>query len=227
MKKYITLLLTFLIVFSLVACTENQNNQSSLIEAYKAKATEYIEQGDKETAIEVLEEGITATNDEQLKQMLEEFKKGEDEESTVDSQGDGSEISTESSDESIVIPTFDISHYTGCWYENEDVACGYESGLEIIISENRNLNLTPTIVFEICDEYSASTTLICTANDIVNNKITTSFVDDSYNTGMICIEFLDNGDIKCSIWDVKGAMVAWSSIREGEYILTYRMEFQM
>lgn len=79
MKKYIVLLLSVLIVFSFTACTNDINsNQNSgintFVETYKNKANEYIEKGDTESAIEVLEEGVSKTNDEGLKKLLEELK---------------------------------------------------------------------------------------------------------------------------------------------------------
>lgn len=79
MKKYLVILLFVLMLFSFAACTNDTNgNQNSgintFVETYKTKANEYIEKGDTESAIEVLEEGVANTNDEGLKKLLEELK---------------------------------------------------------------------------------------------------------------------------------------------------------
>lgn len=78
MRKYIAFLLSILIIFSLVACTNDTDNSSnSIVDVYKNKATEFIESGDTQSAITVLEEGVSKTNDEGLKTMLEELKNGD------------------------------------------------------------------------------------------------------------------------------------------------------
>ena len=47
---------------------------STFIEAYKNTANEYIEKGDIESAIKVLEEGVSKFDDESLKTLLAELK---------------------------------------------------------------------------------------------------------------------------------------------------------
>lgn len=77
MKKYIALLLSILIIFTFVACTNDTNdanNQNTFVEIYKNKANEFVKNGDVDSAIKVLEEGISKTNDEELQKMLDELQ---------------------------------------------------------------------------------------------------------------------------------------------------------
>ena len=99
MKKYMAFVLSLLIIISLTACAdEADTSQNNFVEIYKSKATEYIENGDTEAAIEVLEEGVEKTGSAELQQMLDELN----EEPNVEDSGSNSENGNTDSKDSIL-----------------------------------------------------------------------------------------------------------------------------
>ena len=75
MKKVFTLLFSVLFIFTLCACS-SENEMSELEKQYYDYAQECIEKGDTQTAIDSLEEGITNTGSEELQKLLDEIKGG-------------------------------------------------------------------------------------------------------------------------------------------------------
>lgn len=79
--KTICLLLVFLMM---VSCGTKEDNKLSIPDMYKASAQKFIDEGDYQSAIDVLEEGIAATQDEGLTTFLKEVKATQEEASKQD-----------------------------------------------------------------------------------------------------------------------------------------------
>lgn len=85
MKRLVALLISSVMVFCMAACgTETQQDNGSKAEKYKQVAQQSIDSGDVENAKAVLREGISVTNDEELKKMLEELENKDAKENTDD-----------------------------------------------------------------------------------------------------------------------------------------------
>ena len=97
MRKCIIFLLSILIAFSLVGCTKENNSPNTFVDIYKNKATEYIENGDLESAITVLEEGVSKTNDEELKKMLGELQNDNSQKNSSETSADNNSSQISSS----------------------------------------------------------------------------------------------------------------------------------
>lgn len=234
MKRFIAVLLSVLMVFTFVACTDNTNNannQNSFVETYKSKATEYIEGGDIDSAIKVLEEGVTKTNSEELKKMLEELKKDvvgstQKDESSVE--GSKTEDVSEPSDNVDTTPdavspnenkTFDMTDYVGFWNETESLYT--TGGMQLYIYDDGdflsfNLSLSQTNCIRVADTY-----ISVLKEDIKSNIIKSVFTDSFENCGVANIEFLED-KIICTISNLQEpADGADWGIYDGEYILKY------
>ena len=73
MKK-LCLLLSLLLVCICAGCKKADTQNNDPVVAYSAKAQEYLDVGDTETAIAVLEEGIKTTGSDELTSMLEQLQ---------------------------------------------------------------------------------------------------------------------------------------------------------
>ena len=238
MKKYIVCLLAFSMLFSFVACTENtSNNQNNFVEIYKQKVTEFIENGDTESAIKALEEGVSATDDEELKKMLDELKNNSKEvssetkeDSSIDSLTTNNDSEKEnsvdtpteatSSVESTVSKIFDINDYIGWWTETEDVYTTggmwldiYDDGgsfLSFIISLSQSGGMRV-----------ANTEITFLKENIKDTIIESTFTDSFGNQGLVSIEFLEN-KIICTISNLQEPYEGadWG-IYNGDYVLKH------
>lgn len=236
MKKYMAFVLSLLIIISLTACAdEADTSQNNFVEIYKSKATEYIENGDTEAAIEVLEEGVEKTGSAELQQMLDELN----EEPNVEDSGSNSEngntdskdsiLSEESNatdinsqdnltDEKVNEQMFNIEDYVGWWKEHNDYTSGgmrlniYDDGEYVwfVLSYSRE------------NDYQIADTSIMLLKEKLNKNIIESAFSDSFgNYGYVSIELTPN-QVICKISNVKEPYYGanWG-IFEGEYILPY------
>ena len=204
MKKYLSLILAVLMLISFTACTQQapSSEQDSIVSAYKEKAEEFIANGDYDSAIAVLEEGISATNSEELIKMLEDTQKAKEEAEASIPEGTGGS-------------TFDLSKYFGWWAETEDVYSN--GGLKIDLRDcGKYWDLT--IEFNMTDRPPASSRLVVLAEDIKSNKLRVGFIDDYVNYGTAELEFLED-KIICTIFDLEPTYFD-DVFYEGEYVLT-------
>lgn len=241
MKKHLSFLLSVLIILSLVACTDDTNganNQNDFVDIYKSKATEFIESGDIDSAIKALEEGVSTTNNEELKKMLEELKSDDDsnvssgikEESSVDSsksditsEDDNGELSSEtiSSNESTVSQTFDINNYIGWWTEADDVYSKGGMWLDIYDDGGEFLSISIALVQMSGIREATTDYIMILKDDIRSNIIKSTFTDSFGNCGVVNIEFLED-KIICTISNLQEpAEGADWGIYNGDYVLKY------
>lgn len=240
MKKYISFILSILLAFSLVSCAQNDSgNQNTLVEAYKSKTAEFVESGDIESAIKVLEEGVSTTGDAELKKMLDDLKSDNTsnvsseikDESLVDSSksdmtskiDDNVESSSEaiSSIESTVSQTFDINDYIGLWTETEDVYSTGGMWLDIYDDGGDFLSFSIALVQSSGTREASTDYLMILKYDIKNNTIRSTFTDSFGNCGVVNIEFLEDKLI-CTVSNLQEpAEGADWGIYNGDYVLKY------
>lgn len=203
MKKYLAIILSILLILSLTACKNNEKtNQDALITAYKNKMTEFVESGDNTTAIKVLEEGISITNSNELKKMLNELKGKDSTESPKDNQATTSADNSNGDENSeIIIPptkTINIKDYIGSWATTDDMFSN--GGFSIDIDMHKGIGGLKYISFNTFYakphwQDGPSIELIIEKSELTNPKIETSFTDNFDNEGFITIEFLDDSII--------------------------------
>ena len=130
MKKGLSrcLSVVWLLAFLLVAasCGSGQQEQtSSVADIYRTTAQKYIDAGDYDSAIQALEEGITATNDQALAAMLEEIKQAQAEQAESDPVE--TEAPTEDNVEATDEPTDEPTEPTGIEEPSTTPATGSSS----------------------------------------------------------------------------------------------------
>ena len=215
MKKFTALLLLILIVFSLTACaSDTKSNTNEFVEIYKQKVTEFIESGDIDSAIKALEEGVTNTNADELKKMLEELKNSKSTSSTDEKTATSKDQKVNST--SSKVEKFDISKYKGEWATS---GFSWQKGgfhLEIAV----NGTLLDIACSSVSSTRVAEATVIGNTSMITNSVLTTGFGDSWNNQGIIKLKFEDK-KIICTVSDVQYSDEGsgWS-IKEGEYVLT-------
>ena len=237
MKKYIVFVLSLLIVISLTACaSETDTAQNNFVEIYKTKATEYIENGDTQAAIDALEEGVEKTGNAELQQMLDELNEEpntEDNESNSGNGGTDSEDSISSNEntssdttnmnsqdnptsETVTDEPFNIDDYIGWWSEVDVYTNG---GMVIYIYDDGENYLQIYIESSRQNGYQIADALFMVLKETVRgNKIEGVYEDSFENVGFASIEFAGDKVI-CTISNVKESGYNWG-IYAGEYILT-------
>lgn len=222
MKKYIGVLLSVLLILSFSGCAaETSNTQDTFADIYKNKATEYVESGDIEAAIAVLEEGVSKTNDDSLKQFLDELKRKNDssttstENVTTTSNENTTTLPSDNSIDSEVEYDFDISKYIGEWATS---GFSWESGgfyLSISLNESK-IDIACTNVFS---GRLAETTIFANTSMIINGELKTGFEDSWGNYGIMSLKF-DSEQIVCTISDMEHSTEGIGySLNEGKYTL--------
>lgn len=252
MKKYIALLLFVFMIFSFTACTNNTNSNqdngmSTFIETYKNTANEYIEKGDIESAIKVLEEGVSKFDDESLKTLLAELKS---EIATTTSSG-GTEVPVSTSEvtttaepveatteEQTEVPStmvvevtepqpFDFGRYIGWWTETEYEDYLTNGGMFLSVNFDGGTYVGFNISFaQSGGRRVADTNFLIlreTLESITDNTIENAFTDSFGNNGVAHIEFSDN-QVICTISNLTAPYggTDWG-IYNGEYVLSHRL----
>ena len=123
MKRIFLFVLTALMAFSLFSCGSTEED-TSIADAYQSTAIKYMEAQDYESAIKVLEAGISKTGDETLKQILEKVKEKYSPESgsagtePLDTKKENEEQITDTAvppETETTDPKFFIENYLGEW----------------------------------------------------------------------------------------------------------------
>ena len=131
MKRLFSLLFSVLFIFTLCACS-SENEMSELEKQYYDYAQECIEKGDTQTAIDSLEEGITNTGSEELQKLLEEIKGDEKASSSIDSD---SETKT-SDDNTPKVTKYNVKNATASSFLNDPNATILHKPQRVIDGDN-------------------------------------------------------------------------------------------
>jgi len=83
LNKFLAISLCFVILFSFAACSDDSGS-NDVVAAYKQAAQKFIDAGDTQSAIKALEEGISATQDDSLKAMLDSISLKEETPATTE-----------------------------------------------------------------------------------------------------------------------------------------------
>lgn len=175
MKKFLSLLLSLVLAFSFVSCSDD-GGDTGLADAYKQSAQKFIDSGDIESAKKALEEGISATQDEGLKAMLEELNP--EEAAAQDSAEQSAAASTPSAPAKP-----DYSKYVGMW------VCDAAS-MDVTSSNADSLDLSIFIALENTHVNNIELSLL--VSNIANNTATLAYKDSWGSSGTAIITFKDN-----------------------------------
>ena len=162
-------------LLSFTACSKN-NKTTELNETYKSKAEEFITSGDIDSAIKVLEEGISVTNNDELKKMLDDLRNENINTSSVD---DSASEANESISDNQEPMSYD--DYTGIW-ATEDIS--YDNGgliLDISIKNSEMIfscSLTSSAPSLRVAEFENKISI----SQIKNNMVTIDFKDDGWDS---------------------------------------------
>jgi len=202
MKKLLSLFLCFALVLSFAACSDDSSS-NDMVEAYKQAAQKFIDAGDTQSAIKALEEGISATQDDSLKAMLDSISPKEETPATTEEpkaedkpQEQAAASSTQTapqaeaptaSSQAPVTPAQpakpDYSKYAGEWL------CDSAS-LDITSANPDTLDFS--LFTTVGNMHVINIELSILVSTIANNTATVAYKDSWNNSGTAVITFKDN-----------------------------------
>lgn len=225
MKK-LCVILAVLLIFTLCGCQSQSSSVDTVTQICLAKAQEYIEAEDYESAIAVLEEGVKASDNPAIAEKLAEVQETVAKnaasacpscasQNTSDSafcSSCGASLSTDSASSSSETKVFDASAYTGDWIAN-DVSMSLSFSAT---ADTANIEMYYT------NDYSqriASTSESFFLSDVEANTVTIPFSDSWLNTGTIVLTFGED-QILCVVKDMTYDASAMWGFDEGEFTFT-------
>lgn len=207
-RKIIILFLCTVLLFGFGGCSQSLNKKTdSIISDYSKTALGHIREGDFESAIAVLEEGIDATNSEKLISMLEAVTADAYPSNTTEN----SDIETNTEidgDESLFNKsngTFDLEAYTEGYWASSDISA--EDGgyiLKILeASSSDNVYLELTRLQGMPYEREAVADAYVPLSEFADGKVSFTFANDGWGySGRITLYFED-GIIAFIVTDVQ------------------------
>ena len=191
MKKYIVFVLSLLIVIFLTACaSETDTAQNNFVEIYKTKATEYIENGDTQAAIDALEDGVEKTGSAELKKMLDELKADDKSAEEKDDTSEDSNSQSETAENKYLA-------YEGVW-SAPDTDMYFDTALTLKITvEDSKMNFTvryeylsTNYDYVYRDETIAEISKVVEVAEITDDVLILNYDDDGCgNKGKIKLSF--------------------------------------
>lgn len=227
MKK-LCVILTVLLIFTFCGCqSQTSSSTDTVTQICLAKAQEYIEAGDYESALAVLEEGVKTSDNPAIAEMLSSVQEmvsknaasvcpscssSNAPDSAFCSSCGTSLDDNSATAETTPAETFDATLYTGDWLAKE-----VNMSLSLNISaETANIELYYT------SDYSqriASISETFFLSDIENNAVVLPFSDSWLNTGTLVLTF-EEGQILCEVKNVTYDTSAMWGFDEGAFTFT-------
>ena len=216
MKKYIGIMLSILMIVIVCSACSTNNNQDTSENSYITMAKEFIDAGDYDSALKILEKGYKETGDAAIAVMMAEL--------TVDEETVASTVPEESG--SVTAVENPLEAYRGIWAE--DGICAEYGGMIMAVYpiEDSECRLELQLTQGIPMSRIANVVLEFETKDLKENSIEIWFEDDGWGSEGIAFVTFDNGFIDCEIYDTKyngvGDFADWG-LAEGLYEL-YRNE---
>ena len=213
MKKMRVVLYVLAIMLAMTACGSVSEEQSSA-EAYIQIAQDFIECGDIDSALKVLENGFKETGDADIAVLMVELSTNMESQRTETNPSEIDNVTV--SDESFV------DKYIGTWAEE---SISMENGgliLSIVSIGEQKFSLEFNITQGAPMSRIAEVATEVSARDIVNNCVEIEFEDDGWeNSGKIAVTF-DDEFIFCEVFDThyngEGSFSDWG-LGDGVYSL--------
>lgn len=217
MRKATSLLLAILfLICTLTAC--GSNDQAAAADTYLSMAEDFIEQGNNEAAINILQKGFQETKDERIAVKMAELSANQPASTTTTDPTIDESIDTTASSAEVDV----LSAYVGTWADDEDF--GWEYGgymLDILDASNGKFELTYSCIQGAPASRIAEFTCLVSNSDVINNELTVNFENDGWdNTGTATFTFSEKG-INCLISDVRclsDVCPIWG-VYDGEFFL--------
>ena len=187
------LLLTFILVFTTGCNNNNNNNNNNTASVYIEMAQDYINEGNYEAAIEVLEKGMSSTGSTKIEELLKEV---------IALQLQEAPASNNTPDDNDAGDVFDYSVYEGTWAQE---GIGWEYGGLLMDVEVSDDTISIDCIFTQGAPSSriAEIAVDIKKDDVENNAVECAYDDDGWGScGKLNIQFNDNS-IKCSFSDIK------------------------
>ena len=212
MKKYIGIMLSILMIVIVCSACSTNNNQDTSENSYITMAKEFIDAGDYDSALKILEKGYKETGDAAIAVMMAEL--------TVDEETVASTVPEESG--SVTVVENPLEAYRGIWAE--DGICAEYGGMIMAVYpiEDSECRLELQLTQGIPMSRIANVVLEFETKDLEENCIELHFTDDGWGSeGDIVVTF-DDGFIDCEIYNTKyngeGSFADWG-LAEGLYEL--------
>lgn len=178
-----------LLVFS--GCSRNSTKTNSVVSNYSKTALEHIREGDFESAIAVLEEGIEVTNSDRLISMLESVTASAYPSNTADN----ADISDNEGSNNESDGAFNLKAYTEGYWATADISA--ENGGYILrileASSSDNVYLELTCLQGMPYEREAIADAYVPLSEFTDGKISFTFANDGWGySGKVTLYFEDN-----------------------------------
>lgn len=209
LKRISAAILILVLMLLLCCCSNDGQTEKTIAEVYQETAQKFIDNGDYDSAIQALEEGISVTDSEVLKEMLavERAKNADTEDPTE------IELSQDNKED-----TIDYTMYQGLWVEN-GTEWNY-GGLIVSIEVVDN-----AVKFECNMVASAPANIIASFTETVDiehisdGQTEISFDNDGYgHRGKMAISF-DTDSIKCTFSNIENIDGEIWELYEKDYLL--------
>lgn len=232
MKRCLAALLALFVLLAFAGCASTQKS-SQLSDIYLQTAQQYIDDGDLDSAVGVLEEGIAATNDSRLTALLDEVKamqleKAAEETVTPSDEAPKEEKTPETQDtadnelpeEPIPDdPGIDIADYLGVWTETAVTSNSIARSLDLS-AEGDILNIYYCVNQSPPWSRTAEVYESVNVSEIQDAALSIDFIDSWGNSGTLSLSF-DEESITCATNDlITPAEGADWSVGEGTYTFT-------
>lgn len=235
MKKLIALAIVLALLILCVGCSNNNvdNTQATVdtsqADTYIEMAQDFIDKGDYDAAVDVLQRGYSATNDERIAVMLAEVlsNTGEDSDSSQPpsvNEDNTTDDSSKPEDESNTAAAISLTDYEGIW-ANESI-CWEEGGIYVDIYSLEGemvsglwyyIEVTSVQAAPGCRIASISTEY--DTDEIQGDTLSIEFEDDWGNCGTVILQFIEDDSIVCKVTDFDGDSYASWGLYEGEWVL--------
>ncbi len=193
MKQIIAGVLLVASLLAFTGCSSKQEQATNpIVDACKQVAQQHIDNGDIESAIQVLEEGFAATKDPTIRSLLEQFKTMASTQATdAASATDTTMPSEETNSTETTNPTFSVDSYLGSWsntYCQMDIARNAD-----LITLNMVCISYRVVEFEL--------TLSTPIPSLESNKLEFPFDDDGLGNQGTVVLYLDSNNLNYVISD--------------------------
>lgn len=229
MKRLCFLLAALLVFTAFTGCQKKATDYTMLVEIYAGKAQEYIDSGDTDSAIAILNEGIAATeNAEKLTDMLDRLSQPESQRVCpncgIQPPADSKFCTTCGTDLSQggnLSSSFDLTPYYGTWAE-QDIGWTFggmilelkKDGKDLQIDLSYTQSAPASRVAEVCTSIPLA--------DIQGNTIIVQAENDGWGHTADIKLTLDGDNISCTVSNVVLAcpdgVEAWGLL-DGDFLL--------
>jgi hypothetical protein len=213
-KKIIAVILVFLQI-TLIATGCGSTNAEA--DTYISMAQEFIDKGDYESALKILQQGFEATEDSQIAVLMAKLTSATESTTNTEKPTVSTEFTQPTQSTVPNEDTFDLSPFAGIWSE-EGFGWLYGGMMLEISPQNEHFSITIYYYQGAPTSRRADVCIEITDSDIIDGTFSASFEDSWCNTGTMTIQF-ESDRIVCQITNMNNSEDAMWGMSDGWFSL--------